>query len=138
MKKLFIIFISLFMFSCGSLKKTKESTNEKTESNSSTNTELNYERNKFTLEPVDLDRPILVGGKEYHNTKIVIEKENGKEVKQEEKKEVAEKQEEKKDVERDNTWLIIGVSALILLFLFGVFIVLIIFGYLYLKTKKPF
>lgn len=131
MKKLFIIFISLFVFGCGSLQKTKEEKKETTETNSNTITELNYERDSFTLEPIDLQRPILVGGKEYHNTIIKVEKEVGKETKNEEKKEVKEVQEKSKDVERDNTKLILGIFGIGFFFLFIIFIV----G-LYFLSKK--
>ena len=79
MKKLIItILLALGIWSCGSLKKHKEETKEEKESFSNSNTEVNYQLDKFSLEPVDLQRPILVGGKEYHNTKIVVEKEVGK------------------------------------------------------------
>ena len=71
MKKLILTnFLTLGIWSCGSVKKSSNETDLKTESEK--NTEINATKfsNNFSIEPVDLDRPILIGGKEFHNAKI--------------------------------------------------------------------
>ena len=71
MKKIIsILILSFFVFSCGSVKKSSTETDLKTESEKNTEIDATKFSNSFTLEPVDLDRPILIGGKEFHNAKI--------------------------------------------------------------------
>lgn len=68
MKK--IIILILFFTSCGSVKKSSTETELKTESEKNTEIDATKFSNNFSIEPVDLDRPILIGGKEFHNAKI--------------------------------------------------------------------
>ena len=71
MKKiLFTIFLTLALWSCGSIKKSSTETDLKTESEKNTEIDATKFSNNFSIEPVDLDRPILIGGKEFHNAKI--------------------------------------------------------------------
>ena len=71
MKKIIsILILSFFVFSCGSVKKASTETDLKTESEKNTEIDATKFSNNFSIEPVDLDRPILIGGKEFHNAKI--------------------------------------------------------------------
>ena len=71
MKKLILtILLALGIWSCGSVKKSSTETDLKTESEKNTEIDATKFSNNFSIEPVDLDRPILIGGKEYHNAKI--------------------------------------------------------------------
>ena len=71
MKKILLtILLALGIWSCGSVKKSSTETDLKTESENNTEIYATKFSNNFSIEPVDLDRPILIGGKEYHNAKI--------------------------------------------------------------------
>ena len=71
MKKILLtILLALGIWSCGSVKKSSTETDLKMESENNTEIYATKFSNNFSIEPVDLDRPILIGGKEYHNAKI--------------------------------------------------------------------
>jgi hypothetical protein len=70
MKKL-IILISFSFISCANLKKTNTETNLKTDSISSVNFDATKFSNGFTLEPINIEKPILIGGKEHYNTRVI-------------------------------------------------------------------
>ena len=71
MKKILLtILLTLALWSCGSIKKSSTETDLKTESEKNTEIDATKFSNNFSIEPVDLDRPILIGGKEFHNAKI--------------------------------------------------------------------
>jgi len=66
-----VLFI-IILTSCGNLKKTNTETNTKTDSNSVVNIDATKFSNGWSLEPVNLEKPILIGGKEYYNTKATF------------------------------------------------------------------
>ena len=71
MKKIiFTILLALGIWSCGSVKKSSTETDLKTESEKNTEIDATKFSNNFSIEPVDLEKPILIGGKEFHNAKI--------------------------------------------------------------------
>ena len=71
MKKIILtILLASGIWSCGSVKKSSNETELKTESEKNTEIDATKFSNNFSIEPVDLDRPILIGGKEFHNAKI--------------------------------------------------------------------
>ena len=71
MKKILLtILLALGIWSCGSVKKSSTETDLKTESEKNTEIDATKFSNSFTLEPINLDKPILIGGKEFHNAKI--------------------------------------------------------------------
>ena len=71
MKKILLtIFLTLALWSCSTVKKSSTETDLKTESEKNTEIDATKFSNNFSIEPVDLDRPILIGGKEFHNAKI--------------------------------------------------------------------
>ena len=59
MKKLTILISIILLTSCGSVKKSSTETEIKTESENSTEIYATKFSNSFTLEPVDLTKPIL-------------------------------------------------------------------------------
>lgn len=71
MKKLIFI-IPIFLIGCANLKKTNTETEVKTDSNSVVNIDATKFSKGWTLEPMDLDKPILIGGREYYNTKATF------------------------------------------------------------------
>ena len=71
MKKLILtILLALGIWSCGSVKKSSNETEINSETEKNTEIDATKFSNNFSIEPVDLDRPILIGGKEFHNAKI--------------------------------------------------------------------
>lgn len=66
------ILLSLFLTSCANLKKTKTETDLKIDSSSFVNIDAAKFSEGWSLEPVDLEKPILIGGKEYFNTKATF------------------------------------------------------------------
>ena len=71
MKKIILtIFLALGIWSCGSVKKSSNETEINSETEKNTEIDATKFSNNFSIEPVDLDRPILIGGKEFHNAKI--------------------------------------------------------------------
>ena len=105
MKK--IILLSLVFISCGSVKKTQEKTE--------TTIDLTRYSKSLTLEPVNLEKPILIGKDTVYNTRVIYN--NSKEiVKEVEQKEVATK-------EKDYSELIDSLSNKILIFLLIIFVI---------------
>ena len=68
------IILLLVLTSCGSVKKS----NSVIEENKTTETDIIKFSNSFTLEPVDLDKPILLGKDTIYNTRVIYN--NSKEV----------------------------------------------------------
>lgn len=141
-----MLFMLLMMFSSCSIFKHKEKvkidTEEKKEVVSDTKTETQTDgfKTSFTIEPIDLSKPITFGGKTYTNTKIVYitDKTKTNENKVESKKEVAEvnqtikAKESVKKVEFNMNWLIWIVVVLGFVFI----ICFIILLRLYLKNAS--
>lgn len=73
--------LSFFVFSCSSVKKSSNETEISTE----IKTDATKFSNSFTLEPVDLNKPILLGKDTIYNTRVIYN--NSKEVIKETKKE---------------------------------------------------
>jgi len=71
MQKLIFI-IPFFLIGCANLKKTNTDTEVKTDSNSVVNIDATKFSNGWSLEPVNLEKPILINGKEYYNTKATF------------------------------------------------------------------
>ncbi|AIX11874.1 hypothetical protein [Flavobacterium phage V157] len=119
MKKLSILLFTFFIVSCGSRKveTSINSTEKETETNS------NYKFDKLSLEPVDIQKPIIVQGKEYYNTKVIRHYEEGEKI----EKAKTEETEKDKKTERDNTMLFIGI-ALIGAFGFLFMLVILVIG----------
>ena len=67
LKKIILGCLVLTLFSCGSVKKSSSVIEEKT----TTETDITKFSNSFTLEPVDLDKPILLGKDTIYNTRVI-------------------------------------------------------------------
>ena len=124
MKKIFIL---LLLTSCGAVKKNKEQTS--IEDKSTITTDITRFSDTFTLEPVDLSKPILLGKDTVYNTKIVYN--NTKEVvKEKEAKNInVEQTKKEKQVDYSETIKIIS-NRLILAFSVVVLLVILIKKYL--------
>ena len=124
MKKIFILL--LILTSCGAVKKNKEQTS--IEDKSIITTDITRFSDTFTLEPIDLSKPILLGKDTIYNTKVVYN--NTKEiVKEKEAKNISVEQSKKeKQVDYSETIKIVA-NRLILAFVVVVLLVVIIRKY---------
>jgi len=97
MKIYSIIICGALFISCGSVKKTSEESVVK--DNSIKEIDLTKFSNSYTLEPVDLDKPILVGKDTIYNTRVIYN--NTKEIVKEKQANNIESKEEKQTKEVD-------------------------------------
>ena len=116
MKYIYLLSFIILM-SCGAVKKSSEESVLK--DNSTIEIDATKYSNSFTLEPVDLDKPILIGKDTIYNTRVIYN--NTKEVVKEKKDNNIEFKEEKKEkqVDYSETIKILGnrlIIALIVLF----------------------
>lgn len=87
MKKiLFTILLALGIWSCGSVKKSSTETEISTVDYKDTSTEAIKYSKGFTLEPINLDKPILLGKDTIYNTRVIYN--NSKEIIKEKSNEV--------------------------------------------------
>ena len=111
------LFLLLFLFSCGSVKKSSEEITIK--DNSTKEIDLTKFSSSYTIEPVDLDKPILIGKDTVYNTRVIYN--NTKEIVKEKQANNIESKEEKqlKQVDYSETIKVIAnrlIIALIVLF----------------------
>lgn len=125
MKK--IIILLLFLTSCGSVKKSSTETEISTE----IKTDATKFSNSFTLEPVDLNKPILLGKDTIYNTRVIYN--NSKEVIKETKKEDLKQDIQTKDKDYSE---VIETLANKFIWLIGILFVLY-FILSYIKSKTP-
>lgn len=134
MKKITILISIILLTSCGSVKKSSTETNLKTESEKNTETEATKFSNSFTLEPVDLNKPILLGKDTIYNTRVIYN--NSKEVIKEKSNEVN-KSDLKQDIdtkEKDYSEVIQIVANKLILMLTIMFLIYLIYSYIKNKT----
>ena len=87
MKKIILtILLTSGIWSCSSVKKASTETELKTESEKNTEIDATKFSNSFTLEPINLDKPILLGKDTIYNTRVIYN--NSKEVIKEKSNEV--------------------------------------------------
>ena len=136
MKKIILtIFLTLALWSCGSVKKSSTETDLKTESEKNTEIDATKFSNSFTLEPINLDKPILLGKDTIYNTRVIYN--NSKEVIKEKRNEVN-KSDLKQDIqtkEKDYSE-VIETLANKFIWLIGILFVLY-FILNYIKSKTP-
>jgi hypothetical protein len=116
MKYIYLLCL-LILTSCGVVKKSSEESVVK--DNSTTEIDLTKYSNSYTLEPVDLSKPILLGKDTIYNTRVIYN--NTKEIVKEKKDNNIEFKEEKKtkEVDYSETIKILGnrlIIALVVLF----------------------
>ena len=136
MKKILLtILLALGIWSCGSVKKSSTETDLKTESEKNTEIDATKFSNSFTLEPINLDKPILLGKDTIYNTRVIYN--NSKEVIKEKRNEVN-KSDLKQDIqtkEKDYSE-VIETLANKFIWLIGILFVLY-FILNYIKNKTP-
>ncbi len=125
MKK--IIILLLFLTSCGSVKKSSTETEISTE----IKTDATKFSNSFTLEPVDLDKPILLGKDTIYNTRVIYN--NSKEVIKETKK--ADLKQDIEVKEKDYSEVIETLANRFILLIGILFVLYFILSYI--KNKTP-
>ena len=121
--KVICLYIFISFVSCGTVKKTSEESILK--DNSKTEIDLTKFSNSYTLEPVDLNKPILLGKDTIYNTRVIYN--NTKEIVKEKKDNNIEFKEEKqsKEVDYSETIKILGnrlIIALIVMFVISILI----------------
>ena len=119
MKIFSIIICGALLFSCGTIKKSSEQSVVK--QNNTTEIDATKFSNSYTLEPIDLSKPILIGKDTIYNTRVIYN--NTKEIVKEKQANNIESKEEKttKEVDYSETIkiivnrLIIALAALFVL-----------------------
>ena len=126
LKKIILGCLILSLFSCGSVKKSSSVIEEKT----TTETDITKFSNSFTLEPVNLDKPILLGKDTIYNTRVIYN--NSKEVIKE--KQNIDFKEEKKEKQVDYSETI-KIVANRFMWLIGIlFVLLFVLNWIKNKT----
>ncbi len=136
MKKILLtIFLTLALWSCGSVKKASTETDLKTESEKNTEIDATKFSNSFTLEPVDLSKPILLGKDTIYNTRVIYN--NSKEVIKEKSNEVN-KSDLKQDIETKEKDYSEVIEKLANRFIWLIGILFVLYFVLnYIKNKTP-
>lgn len=110
------LFLLLLLVGCGSVKKSSE---EKTiKDNSTKEIDLTKFSSSYTLEPVDLEKPIIVGKDTVYNTRVIYN--NTKEIVKEKQANNIESKEEKqlKQVDYSETIKVIANRLIVALIVF--------------------
>lgn len=137
MKKLIVLLV-FFFISCGSIKKNKEhfELDSETSSTEQTNISRWVNSNSYTLEPVDLTKPILLNknGKTdtLYNTKVIYNNTNTKEIIHDSigKKGHTKIEDDSKTKETDNT----KIFLYLFIFGFSILFIMIILILVYFNT----
>lgn len=127
MKKIIIIIVLAFiLIGCGTVKKSSSVIEE----NKTTETDITKFSNSFTLEPVNLDKPILLGKDTIYNTRVIYN--NSKETIKE--KQNIDFKEEKKEKQVDYSETI-KIVANRFMWLIGIlFVLMFVFNWIKNKT----
>lgn len=134
MKKITILISIILLTSCGSVKKSSTETEISTVDYKDTSTEAIKYSKGFTLEPVDLSKPILLGKDTIYNTRVIYN--NSKEVIKEKSNEVN-KSDLKQDVEvkeKDYSQVIETLANRFILLIGILFVLYLIISYIKSKT----
>ena len=136
MKKILLtILLALGIWSCGSVKKSSTETDLKTESEKNTEIDATKFSNNFTLEPVDLNKPILLGKDTIYNTRVIYN--NSKEVIKEKSNEVN-KSDLKQDIDTKEKDYSVVIETLANKFIWLIGILFVLYFILnYIKSKTP-
>lgn len=126
MKKIALILTAILLIGCGSVKKSSTETEISTE----IKTDATKYSNSFTLEPINLDKPILLGKDTIYNTRVIYN--NSKEVIKETKKEDLKQDIELK--EKDYSEVIETLANRFILLIGILFVIYFILNYIKNKT----
>lgn len=132
MKKL--ILLSLFFTSCATVKKTNTETELKTDSSSITNLDASKFSQSYILEPVNLEKPILIGGKEYFNTKATFTNSTERIIYKDSTSKKSDLKQEIKEKEKDYTQLIESLTTKLFWLLTIMFVIVMVLNYLKRKA----
>ena len=133
MKKLILI-IPFFLIGCATVKKTNTETELKTDSTSSVNIYATKFSEGWSLEPINLDKPILIGGKEYFNTKATFTNTTERIIYKDSTSKKSDLKQEVKEKEKDYTQLIKSLTTKLFLLLIIMFVIVMILNYLKRKA----
>jgi hypothetical protein len=126
LKKITLGCLVLILTSCGTIKKSSEETEVKIE----TQTDITKFSNSFTLEPVNLDKPILLGKDTIYNTRVIYN--NSKETIKEKKNVDFKEEKKEKQVDYSET---IKIVANRFIWLIGIlFVLLFVLNWIKNKT----
>ena len=134
MKKILLtILLALGIWSCASVKKSSTETDLKTESEKNTEIDATKFSNSFTLEPINLDKPILLGKDTIYNTRVIYN--NSKEVIKEKSNEVN-KSDLKQDIDTKEKDYSVVIETLANKFIWLIGILFVLYFILnYFKSK---
>ena len=109
MKKIFLL-TPFLIISCATLKKSNTDTEIKKNESSGSTIEATKFSNSFTLEPVNLDKPILIGKDTIYNTRVIYNNSKETIVKKDTIVKTIDLRQEVKEKEKDYTKAIISIS----------------------------
>ena len=135
MMKNLILLTAILLTSCGSVKKSSTDTEIKSESNKETTIDATKFSNSFTLEPVDLSKPMLIGKDTVYNTKVIYN--NTKEIVKEKVNEAnkSDLKQEQTTKEKDYSEVIQIVANKLILMLTCFFLIYLIYNYIKNKAS---
>lgn len=122
MKKLTLSILALSFFSCATLKKTNTETELKTDTRYGTTLDATKFSSSFTLEPVNLDKPILIGKDTIYNTRVIYNNSKETIVKKDTIVKKEDLKQEFKGKEKDYSEVIEKLANRFILLLIGLFV----------------
>ena len=134
MKKIFLL-TPFLIISCATLKKSNTDTEIKKNESSGSTIEATKFSNSFTLEPVNLDKPILIGKDTIYNTRVIYNNSKETIVKKDTIVKTIDLKQEVKEKEKDYTKLIESLTTKLFWLLIIMFVIFIIMNYI--KKKVP-
>ena len=133
MKKLILI-IPLFFIGCATVKKTNTETELKTDSASTVNIDATKFSEGWSLEPINLDKPILINGKEYYNTKATFTNTTERIIYKDSTSKKSDLKQEVKEKEKDYTQLIESLTTKLFWLLIIMFVIVMVMNYIKKKA----
>ena len=121
MKKIFLL-TPFLIISCATLKKSNTDTEIKKNESSGSTIEATKFSNSFTLEPVNLDKPILIGKDTIYNTRVIYNNSKETIVKKDTIVKTIDLKKEVKEKEKDYTEGIKSVSNRLFLLVIVLFV----------------
>ncbi len=121
MKKIFLL-TPFLIISCATLKKSNTDTEIKKNESSGSTIEATKFSNSFTLEPVNLDKPILIGKDTIYNTRVIYNNSKETIVKKDTIVKTIDLKQEVKEKEKDYTEAIKIVSNRLFLLVIVLFV----------------
>ena len=130
-----LLLIPFFLIGCATVKKTNTETELKTDSASTVNIDATKFSEGWSLEPINLDKPILINGKEYYNTKATFTNTTERIIYKDSTSKKSDLKQEVKEKEKDYTKLIESLTTKLFWILIIMFVIVIIMNYI--KKKVP-